>query len=94
MNQPWPVEPDPAQPGRPDAELTVGYANSIEEALIQARQCDVVLVSAMLPDERALTIVQTLAQTAPRVRILMKDLVEARRPLLPYLEAGATGWML
>jgi hypothetical protein len=94
MNQPGPVEQDPTRPTRPQSELAVGYADSIEEALVQARQCDVVLVSALLPEERALMIVQALAQAAPGVRILMKDLVEAHRPLLPYLEAGATGWML
>ncbi len=94
MNQPDPVHVEPAEPTRSQAELAVGFADSIDEALIQARRCDVVLVSAMLPEERALSIVRTLAQASPHVRILIKDLVEARSPLLPFLEAGATGWML
>jgi DNA-binding NarL/FixJ family response regulator len=74
--------------------LTIGFAGSVDEALAQARRCDVVLVSATLPEGRALAIVAAVAQAEPRVRVLVKDLVETEQGVVPYLKAGAAGWLL
>ncbi len=77
-------------------DVSVGFANSIEEALVLARgrQCDLLLVSATIPDDGALEIVRTVAQAAPAVTVLVSDLAEARQPATRYIEAGAAGWLL
>ncbi len=74
--------------------LTIGLANSVDEALAQARRCDIVMVSATLPEQRALAIVAAVAQAEPAVPVFVKDLVETEQAVLPYLEAGAAGWLL
>lgn len=89
---------------RPDAphfgglapDLAVGFANNVEEALDLARdrKCDVLLVSATIPDDGALEIVRTVVQAEPGVKVLVRDLAEARQPATRYMEAGAVGWLL
>ena len=37
---------------------------------------------------------RAVSQAEPGVRILVKDLAESRRAPQPYIEAGATGWLL
>ncbi len=89
-----PCEPSAESEPYAGKEFAVGYANSLEEALSQARACDMLMVSAMLPEDRALEIVRAVAQAEPRVRILVKDLGESHQAPQAYIEAGATGWLL
>lgn len=76
------------------SDVAIGFARSTEEALAQAHACDMVLVSAKLPDNRALEIVRAVSQAMPDVRILVKDLAESHQAPAPYMEAGAAGWLL
>ncbi len=85
------------QGGHPEAQdMAVGFANSVEEALTLARgrKCDLLLVSATIPDDGALEIVRTVVQAEPAVKILVRDLAEAHQPATRYIEAGAAGWLL
>ncbi len=76
------------------AQVVVGFANSVDDALAQARASDLVLVSATLPNNAALEIVRAVAKAEPHVRILVKDLAETHQAPLPFIEAGASGWLL
>ncbi len=75
-------------------DVAVAFANNLEQALLQAQLCEVLLVSAALPDDGAYEIVRTVARTAPRVRVLIKDLAASRQLAMRYMEAGAAGWLL
>ncbi len=77
-------------------DVSVGFASSIEEALelARGRKCDLLLVSATIPDDGALEIVRSVVQAEPAVTVLVRDLAEARQPATRYIEAGAAGWLL
>jgi DNA-binding NarL/FixJ family response regulator len=77
----------------PDIEV-VGRATSVDEALDQAPECDIVLVSTRLPNDGALTLIQTLVETEPSVKILALGLSETKEQVLSYVEAGADGYVL
>ena len=77
---------------RPD--IAIDYASSVDEALAEAKKCDMVLVSAALPDRGALDVVRAVKQADPTARILVMDLAGSHQPVSDYLEAGAAGWML
>ncbi len=85
--------PDPRS-GTPGPGMQIGFAFSLDEALAQSGQCDVVVVSARIPDGGAVKIVRAVAQARPELRILVKDLAESHQTAAPYMEAGAAGWLL
>jgi DNA-binding NarL/FixJ family response regulator len=88
------AKPDAEVARSPNEGVAVGFANSVDEALEQARTSDVVLISAKLPGDGALEIVRAVAGAQPHVRILVQDLAESRQPAIRFMEAGATGWLL
>lgn len=78
------------------SDIAVAFADNVEEALdlARGRKCDVLLVSATIPNDGALEIVRTVAQAEPGVKVLVRDLAEAHQPATRYIEAGASGWLL
>jgi two-component system, NarL family, invasion response regulator UvrY len=69
----------------------VGVAVSVEEAVPQVDNCDVVLVSAALPDSQALQFVQRVVQDHPGVKVLVMDVGTGDVSAQPYFAAGAAG---
>ena len=78
----------------PDIEV-VGCAASIQEALECARQADidVALVGIRLPEQGALKVTAALAQADPQVKVLVFGLSDEYEQILPYIEAGAAGYI-
>jgi DNA-binding NarL/FixJ family response regulator len=78
----------------PDIEV-VGCAASIEEALELAGRADVdvALVGIRLPEQGALKVTAALAQADPQVKVLVFGLSDQREQILPYIEAGAAGYI-
>ncbi len=79
--------------GVPDIQA-VGTATTIDEALAQFSRCDVMLVSARLPDDGALRLTRAVAATQSAVRVLILGLNELRERVLQFVEAGAAGYVL
>jgi len=78
----------------PDIEV-VGCAASIREALEYAREADidVALVGIRLPEQGALKVTAALAQADPQVKVLVFGLSDEHEQVLPYIEAGAAGYI-
>ncbi len=72
----------------------VGTVTGAQEALSRAPQCDVVLVSTRLPNDDSLTLIQTLTQAHPEIKVLALGLAETEQEILRYVEAGAAGYVL
>jgi DNA-binding NarL/FixJ family response regulator len=72
----------------------VGLATNVDEALAQVEKCDTVLVSATLPNDGALELVRALNASGPRVTVLVMNLADTPGASVPYIDAGAFGWVL
>ncbi len=73
----------------------VGLASSLDEALEQApMRCDVALINTALVNEGALKITRALVQADPSVKVLVMGLTETEGEVLPYVDAGAAGYIL
>ena len=70
----------------------IGHVSDASSALQQTDQCDVMLVSAELPDGGALEI--TRALRAGRPKVLITGLIDSPALILAYVEAGAAGYIL
>ncbi len=69
----------------------IGFASTVEEALVQANGCDMVLVSANLPNGLACDVISAVAQRWPEVKVVAIDVNVGRAGISPYLAAGASG---
>lgn len=79
----------------PESDVEViGTATSVEEALDQVAECDLVLISTGLADNGALELTRAIAKAEPSVRILVLGLAESEAEILQYVEAGADGYVL
>jgi DNA-binding NarL/FixJ family response regulator len=78
----------------PDIEV-VGCAATIQEALEFAKRADfdVALVSIRLPEKGALKVTAALAHADPQVKVLVFGLSDQSEQILPYIEAGAAGFI-
>jgi DNA-binding NarL/FixJ family response regulator len=72
----------------------VGSTTYADEALklIPSCGCHVALVGADLPNREALKLTYGL-KSVPSVRVLVMDLGHAKEAVLPYIEAGASGYV-
>lgn len=80
----------------PDMQVA-GCVTNMQDVLALIRQQDVniVLVSAELPEQGALTLTRALVDAAPHVRVLVLGLLEEhKKDTLRYIEAGAAGYIL
>ncbi len=73
----------------------VSCACSLQEALNQAENTniDVALVGIRLPEMGALKVTRALAQGEPQVKVLVFGLGDDYEQILPYIEAGASGYI-
>jgi len=73
----------------------VGCAASVEEALEMAEETavDIALVGIRLPEQGALRVTSALANTALQTRVLVFGLEDQQEQILPYIEAGAVGFI-
>ena len=76
---------------QPDVHV-MGHVPDVSSALQQTDHCDVVLVSAELPDGGALEITRALRTGRPKV--LITGLIDSPALILSYVEAGAAGYIL
>jgi RNA polymerase sigma factor (sigma-70 family) len=79
----------------PDIHV-VGRASSIDEALalLERTNCNMVLVSARLPNKGALKLTEAVHQEAPEIVVLVFGLPESESLILQYVMAGASGYVL
>ena len=70
----------------------LGHVPDMPSALQQANQCDVMLVSAEMPDGGALELTRQLRAARPKV--LITGLIDSPALILSYVEAGAAGYIL
>lgn len=77
----------------PDMEVA-GCATSVGEALAQAPEVDVILVNTQMSDGTALEVIREISDAEMPVKILALGLAETKTQILPYVEAGAAGYVL
>jgi DNA-binding NarL/FixJ family response regulator len=77
----------------PDMEV-VGSATTVEDALYKDWDCDVILVSASLPDDGALSLTENVTAEDPDIKIIVLGMTHAKSQILQYIEAGADGYVL
>ncbi len=74
-----------------DIEI-VGCATTLEEAKVQARECDILLVSSGLPNQGALAVTEAF-RSHPSVKVVVLGLPESETAILRFVEAGAAGYV-
>jgi len=74
----------------------LGQASSQAEALalIENSTCNIVLVSATLPDNGALSLTQSLTHTHPEIKVLVFGVPKSKSLIVQYVMAGAAGYVL
>jgi DNA-binding NarL/FixJ family response regulator len=72
----------------------IGCSTTANGALARAHDCDIVLVSTNLGNPGSLELVRQLKERAPEVKALMLGLTESEEQVLPYIQAGAAGYVL
>ncbi len=77
----------------PDMEV-VGTATGLAEALAQVSHCELVLMRSSLPDNGALELTRAVVRANPSVKVVAVGLAESETDILPYIEAGAVGYVL
>lgn len=80
---------------KPNTEVTA-QAVSVDEALekLETTECNIALVSAVLPDNGALELTRLIARDYPDIRVLVVGLPESKNAILQYVMAGASGYVL
>ncbi|MEZ4835358.1 MAG: response regulator transcription factor [Caldilineaceae bacterium] len=83
--------------GEADIQI-LGAATTRAEALSLLKtgdeQCDVLLVSADLPEDDALHLVRACVELEPPPRVLVMGVPEAEPVIMTFIEAGAAGYIL
>jgi RNA polymerase sigma factor (sigma-70 family) len=74
----------------------VGKASTVDEAfaLLDRTNCNMILVSARLPNQGALKLTEAVNQEAPEIVVLVYGLPESKSLILQYVMAGASGYVL
>lgn len=80
---------------KPNMEV-VGQATSKEDAFNQigTNNCDIVLVSATLPENGALELTKEISLSYPLIKVVVVGLPELKNAILQYVMAGASGYVL
>lgn len=80
-----------------DAEpdiTVVACATDSDDALARAGECDVVLVSTDVGNSESMGLLRAIKEVAPAAKVLMLGLTESQDHVLPYIQAGAFGYVL
>lgn len=80
---------------RHDIEV-IGCATKVSdaEAYVEQGHCNMVLVHARLRKDGSLALVKRLATKYPKLHTIVFDLPRSQQVILPYLEGGASGYIL
>lgn len=81
--------------GEPDIRI-MGIASTAEDALalLEEKNCTVVLISAISPHNEALELISLISERWPDVKCLVYGLPDSSGIILRYIEAGAAGYVL
>lgn len=81
--------------GEPDLTIA-GTVSTPDQALafLEATDCDLILVGSAPPNEKTLELVQSIRRLNDDLRIIVMGLPEIPAVILPYIEAGASGFVL
>lgn len=73
----------------------VSCVTTPEEALtvLENSTIDVVLVSTRLPDQGALKLIRAISENTSATKVLALGLIEEKKQVLRYVEAGAAGYI-
>jgi len=71
----------------------VGVASSLKEAYKYINDCDVALVNVTLHGNGALEFTQKVAQDHEAAKVLITGVAENEQTILPYIAAGAAGYI-
>lgn len=74
--------------------VTSGKDETLSLLATCERACDVVLVSADLPEDDSLTLVRACINLEPPPRVLVMGVPEAEPVIMTFIEAGAAGYIL
>lgn len=77
-----------------DDMQVVGQATSVSDALSMVNRCDIVLIRPQLPNNGTLELLQAIATDHSHARSLIIGIPKSETMILPYLEAGASGYVL
>ena len=76
-----------------DLQVT-GMFTTIGDAMKNAENCDVALISTNLPDHGAIRLTRDLVDRYPHLKVLLLGLAESETEIMQYVEAGASGYIL
>ena len=71
----------------------VGCATTVEEAIPQLSDCDVILATTTLPNDGAYKLTLMVAKNNLPAKVLIIGLAESREANIRYIEAGAAGYV-
>ncbi len=77
----------------PDMEV-VGCATSVDQALELTSRSDVILVNSRMSDGATLKLIRAVTEAELPTKVLALGLAESKEQILPYVEAGAAGYVL
>ncbi len=74
----------------------VGFATSLAAALaqVEGERCDIILANAALPDHGALRLIDRTSSHHETVKVVVTEVANSSEAVLPYIEAGAAGYVL
>ena len=72
----------------------VDTATDIQGVMETSRQYDMLLVSASLPNNGAMRLVEKLRASESHTKIIVLGMTESKSQILKYIEAGADGYVL
>lgn len=80
---------------KPNMEV-VAQTTTTEDALKQVEtcNCNIVLASATLANNGALTLTREISQNHPQIKVLVVGLPRSKSAILQYVMAGASGYVL
>jgi len=79
-----------------ETDLSVaGYATSVDDALafVQENAVDLILIGLRMGGQGALKLTQALSELAPEKNLVIFGLPEDKDKVLPFVEAGADGYV-
>ena len=65
-----------------------------ESALAHVAECDVALISTDLGSSESVGLLRSIREITPTTKVLVLGLTESQEQVLPYIQAGAFGYVL
>jgi two-component system, NarL family, nitrate/nitrite response regulator NarL len=71
----------------------VGWATTVDEAMPQLSECDIVLVTTTLSKDGAYELTHIVTKNNLSPKVLIMGMTESREAIIRYIEAGAAGYV-